>query len=249
MQASNALAGAVRKLAAHSRLDPPDRNAILALPHSLRTLDSGAYLVREGDLTQTCSVLVSGFACRHKITGGGHRQILAVHMAGDAVGVHEVFLEVADHNIQAISRSEIAFIPARAVRELADEMPNVARAMWTETLIDASIFREWVVNIGRRPAIGRIAHLLCELGLRMEAAGLAKAGRYELPLTQEQIADSTGLTPVHVNRVLQELGRLGLIERSKRWLTIPDPERLSGIGDFNARYLHLGRGASFELAA
>jgi CRP-like cAMP-binding protein len=111
--------------------------------------------------------------------------------------------------------------------------------MWTETLIDASIFREWVLNVGRRPAISRIAHLLCELGLRLEAAGLAEAGRYELPLTQEQIADAAGLTSVHVNRVLQELGRLGLIARSRRSVTIPDWEQLRRIGDFNGRYLHL----------
>ncbi|HMJ92738.1 MAG TPA: Crp/Fnr family transcriptional regulator [Allosphingosinicella sp.] len=235
----NALAGAIRKLASHSYLDPDDRAAILALPHSVRSIDTGTYLVREGDLAEYCCVIVSGFSYRHKVTGEGQRQILAIHMAGDAVDLHNLFLDISDHNIQALTRSEIAFVPCRAVRELVEVRPNVARAMWTETLIDGSIFREWVLNVGRRPAIGRIAHLLCEIGLRMEAAGLANAGSYEMPMTQEQMGDAAGLTSVHVNRVLQELGRLGLIERSKRTITIPDWEHLRRIGDFNARYLHL----------
>ena len=245
----DALAGTIRKLSSHSELDPADQAAILALPYSLRTIDPGAYLVREGDLPDHCCMVASGYSFRHKVTGGGHRQILAIHMAGDAVDLHAILLNVSDHNIQALTRSQIAFVPRRAIQELAEARPNVARALWTETLIDGSIFREWVVNVGRRSAMARIAHLLCELGLRMEAAGLAEAGCYDLPLTQEQIADAAGLTPVHVNRVLQTLGRLGLIERDRRSVAIPDWERLSGIGDFNGRYLHLGNGAPVALAA
>ena len=249
MSQHTALAGAVRKLLSHSHLGPDDQAAILALPYNLRSIDANCYLVREGDPTEYCCVIVSGFSYRHKITGEGQRQILAIHMAGDAVDLQNIFLDISDHNVQALTRSEIAFIPARAVRELVEARPNVARAMWTETLIDGSIFREWVVNVGRRPAIGRIAHLLCELGLRMEAAGLADAGSYHLPLTQEQIGDAAGLTSVHVNRVLQELGRLGLIERSKRSVTIPDWEQLRRIGDFNARYLHLDSTPASKRAA
>ena len=245
MSEPNLLRGLVRKLQGHSELAPGDCDAILALPHTVRTLDSGAYLVREGDQPRYCCVLVSGFAMRHKVTGDGQRQILSIHMAGDFVDLHNVYLETSDHNVQALSRAEVAFLPRSAVSELAAGRPLVARALWTDTLVDAAIFREWVVNVGRRTSIARIAHLLCEVALRMEAAGLARDGVYQMPMTQEQIADAAGLTPVHVNRVLKELGRLGLIVRDKRSVSIPDWERLRHIGDFSARYLHIGRDAPF----
>ena len=243
MSETNFLRGVVRKLQSHSELASGDCDAILALPFTKRTLDAGAYLVREGDLPQYCCALVSGFAIRHKVTGDGQRQILSIHMAGDLVDLHNIYLEASDHNVQTLSRSEVAFLPKGAVSELAASRPLVARAMWTDTLVDAAIFREWVVNVGRRTSITRIAHLLCEVALRMEAAGLASDGVYQLPMTQEQIADAAGLTPVHVNRVLKELGRLGLIVRDKRSVSIPDWERLRTIGDFNARYLHIDRHA------
>jgi CRP-like cAMP-binding protein len=235
----NLLDGLVRKLQSHSELEPDDRDAILAMPYTLRTLEPGSYLIREGDLPKYCCVLVSGFAFRHKVTGDGQRQILSIHMAGEFIDLNNIYLETSDHNVQALNRAEIAFVPRDAVSDLAAARPRVARALWTDTLIDAAIFREWVVNVGRRTSIARIAHLLCEVALRMEAADLSRDGKYQLPMTQEQIADAAGLTPVHVNRVLKELGRLGLIVRDKRSVSIPDWDRLRHIGDFNARYLHL----------
>lgn len=241
------LGGLVRKLQSHSELSPGDCGAILALPYVMRTLDPGSYLIREGDLPKYCCVLVSGFAFRHKVTGAGQRQILSIHMTGEFIDLQNIYLETSDHNVQALNRAEIAFVPRNAVADLAAARPLVARAMWTDTLIDASIFREWVVNVGRRSSITRIAHLLCEVALRMKGAELSKDGRYHLPMTQEQIADAAGLTPVHVNRVLKELGRLGLIVRDRRSVSIPDWEALRHIGDFSERYLHLNRHAPFPV--
>ena len=111
-------------------------------------------------------------------------------------------------------------------------------ALWVDTLVDGSIFREWVVNVGRRDARARVAHILCEFSLRLEAAGLAKGHRYELPMTQEQLADAVGLTSVHVNRVLKRLGEDGLIRRDRRTIVIEDWKRMRDVGDFNERYLH-----------
>lgn len=148
-----------------------------------------------------------------------------------------------------LTRCDIAAVPVAALRRLAREHPAVGRAMWIETLVDAAIFREWIVNVGRRDSISRISHLLCELALRLEAAGLASDFRYEIPMTQEQIADCTGLTPVHVNRVLKELGRMGLIDRERRSISIVDWDRLQEIGDFNTRYLHLEVGGPTKLAS
>jgi CRP-like cAMP-binding protein len=130
---------------------------------------------------------------------------------------------------------------------VAEEHPLVARAMWIDTLIDASVFREWIVNVGQRDATSRIAHLLCEFALRLHAAGLSQERSYELPMTQEQIADAVGLTPVHVNRVLQTLGRTNLILREKRAVTILDWDALRDVGDFNSRYLHFQAGGPTNL--
>ncbi|HEY0130656.1 MAG TPA: Crp/Fnr family transcriptional regulator [Allosphingosinicella sp.] len=214
-----------------------------------RTLEPAGYLVREGEAPEMCALLLSGFAYRHKVTGEGERQIIAVHMRGEFLDLQNSFLEVADHNVQALTRCEIAAVPVPALRKLAEEYPRVGKAMWVDTLIDAAIFREWIVNVGRRDSISRISHLLCEFALRLEAAGLSEEHRYEMPMTQEQIADCTGLTPVHVNRVLKELGRLGLIDRDKRSVAIVQWDRLQHIGDFNTRYLHLEAGGPTNLAS
>ena len=239
----------MRRLAARGPLDEQDRAAIRALQFTRRTLEPAGYLVREGEPPENCALLLSGFAYRHKVTGDGERQIMAFHMRGEFLDLQNSFLEVADHNVQALTRCEVATVPVSELSQLAYDRPQVGRAMWIETLIDAAIFREWIVNVGRRDSISRISHLLCEFALRLEAAGLGDEHRYEMPMTQEQIADCTGLTPVHVNRVLKELGRMGLIERNKRAVSIVDWERLQHIGDFNTRYLHLEAGGPTTLAS
>jgi len=239
MQRSNsAFAGLIRRLGRRSPLADADLQALEALPHSLRVFPAGAHFIRDGDRPESCSLLVSGFACRYKITGDGARQILSFHMAGEFVDLQNSLLGVADHGVQALTEAEAVMVPRQALRDLAFSRPAIGRALWTDTLIDAAIFREWVVNVGRRDSRGRVAHLLCELSLRMQAAGLASGHRYELPMTQEQLADAVGLTPVHVNRVLKQLGEEGLISRDKRSIVIEDWRRMRDAGDFNDRYLH-----------
>ena len=239
----------LRRLEARGPLSEEDRAAVLGLPFTPRTLEPAAYLVREGEVPENCAILLSGFAYRHKVTGEGERQIMSIHMPGEFLDLQNSLLEVADHNVQALTRCEVATVSVAALLKLAHEHPKVGRAMWIETLIDAAIFREWIVNVGRRDSISRISHLLCEFALRLEAAGLASDHRYEMPMTQEQIADCTGLTPVHVNRVLKELGRMGLIEREKRAVSIVQWDRLMQIGDFNTRYLHLENGGPITLVS
>lgn len=239
----------LRRLETRGPLSFEDRAAVRALPLTYRTLEPSAYLVREGEPTKICALLLTGFAYRHKVTGDGERQIMALHMPGEFLDLQNSLLEVADHNVQMLTRCDIAAVPIAALRKLSQDHPAVGRAMWIETLIDAAIFREWIVNVGRRDSLSRISHLLCELALRLESAGLARDKRYEIPMTQEQIADCTGLTPVHVNRVLKELGRLGLIEREKRSVSILHWDRLQEIGDFNTRYLHLEAGGQAKFAS
>jgi CRP-like cAMP-binding protein len=228
-----------RKIERRVPLAPADREALLGLPNLVRRIAAGAHIVRDGDRPDHCTLLLSGFAFRHKITGNGGRQIIAVHMPGDFLDLQNSLLSVADHNVQALTAAEAAYIPRDSIRELAYERPAVAVGLWADTLVDSAIFREWVVNVGRRDARARVAHMLCEFSTRLEAAGLARDRRYELPMTQEQLADAVGLTSVHVNRVLRQLGEEGLIERQRRVIVILDWARMRDVGDFNDRYLHL----------
>ena len=229
----------MRKLELHLPLSEADRKAILALPHTLRRLEAQSYTMREGDRPERCAVLVSGFAYRHKLTGEGSRQIVSLHIPGDALDLQNLFLRESDHNIQMLTRGVVAEVPGAALEALVLSNRDVGRAVLTSTLIEASIFREWELNLGRRDARSRVAHLLCEFAYRLRAYGHHPTGTYELPMTQEQLADATGLTAVHVNRVLQGLQREGLIDRDRRMIRFPSWERMSDVADFNPRYLHI----------
>jgi CRP-like cAMP-binding protein len=228
----------LRRLDRRSPLDAADRQALEAVPHSIRKIHAGGHIIRDGDRPEFCSLLLSGFAYRYKLTGEGGRQIISLHVAAEFLDLQHMFLGLADTSVQTLTEAEVALIPMGALEELALSNPAIGRALWIDTLIDASIFREWVVNVGRRDSRSRIAHMLCEFSLRLEAAGLASGHRYELPMTQEQLADAVGLTSVHVNRVLRQLGEEGLISRDRRHVVIEDWNRLRQTGDFNERYLH-----------
>src|SRR5437868_4369808 len=229
----------VRKLQHWRPLDPNDRDALRALPYRLITLRPHEYIVREGDKPQSSCLMVSGFAIRHKVAGNGGRQIFSIHMKGDLADLQNSLLGTADHNLQALTHVEAAMIPVEAIQEIAFTRPAIGRAMWYETLVDASIVREWTLNVGRRDARTRAAHMLCEFALRLEMAGLGERCHYELPMTQEQLADALGLTSVHTNRTLMALGDDGLISRSQRSVRIVDWPRLMEVGDFDPAYLHV----------
>jgi CRP-like cAMP-binding protein len=228
----------IRRLSRRSPLGDADKRAIAELPHTLRRVAPGGHIVRDGDRPEHCALILSGFGYRYKITGDGARQIISLHMASEFVDLQHSFLGVADTSVQTLTESEVALIPRGPLQELALTRPAVGKALWIDTLIDASIFREWVVNVGRRNSRARVAHILCEFSLRLESAGLARNHRYELPMTQEQLADAVGLTSVHVNRVLKQLAEERLISREKRNIVIEDWARLRDVGDFNERYLH-----------
>lgn len=221
-----------------------DREALRELPFRLRTFEPHQYIVREGDRLTECCLLVDGYAIRQKTTAQGARQILGLHIPGDFVDLGASLLRQADHNIQALTRCEGAVIAADAIDAVHQAHPRVAKAMWVDTLIDAAIFREWILNIGRRPAKARVAHVICEFAKRLELAGLANENGYEFPMTQEQLGDATGLSPVHVNRTLKILSAEGLIERNRRMIQIPDWQQLRKIADFSEMYLHLDQMAA-----
>jgi CRP-like cAMP-binding protein len=233
----------VRKLLLHAELDQHDQRAILELPHVVRTSESAKYIVREGDKPTHSCLLLSGFVIRHKLVEGGGRQIVNVHVAGDMCDLQNALLATADHNVQTLTLSELAFIPKEALVDLSFARPTVGKALWLETLVEASIAREWIANVGRRDARSRVAHLLCEFAYRLDAVGIGEECNFELPMTQEQLADTTGLTPVHVNRTLKALDREGLTTRTRRSVKINDFKRMAQVADFRSTYLHLPEAA------
>jgi CRP-like cAMP-binding protein len=226
------------ELTFHRELGDEDRQAILDLPVKIRNLDPGAYLVREGSVPVNCSVLIDGFAFRQKVTGEGARQIIALCIPGDAVDLQNMFLNVSDHAVQMLTLGTVADLKRDDLQELVMARPAIGGAIIKSTLVEASILREWVVNVGRRDARERIAHILCEFAVRLETRGLSPGG-FALPMTQEQLADATGLTPVHVNRTLKALEAEGLITRQRRQIQFPDWRLLQSAGDFSRQYLHL----------
>jgi CRP-like cAMP-binding protein len=247
MSEDQPLSKMIRKLGTRAQLDADDRAAILALPHALRTYEAPAYILREGEPPKRhCSFILSGLAFRQKLAVTGARQIISVHMAGDFLDLQHLFLNRADHSVQALSRLATAEIDRAALQDLVLQRPAIGKAMWVEALIDASLFREWILNVGRRDARARVAHLLCEVAVRMEMAGLTNGKDYELPLTQEQLGDAVGLTSVHVNRTLRALAEEGLIRRDKRHIRFDTIEHLRQVGDFSALYLHLDQSAALD---
>lgn len=148
-----------------------------------------------------------------------------------------------------LSRGHLALIPRAEIHKVAQSSAAIGQAILVNILVDASIFREWILNVGRRDAKSRLAHVLCELAVRLDAHGLAEDMGYHLPMTQAELADSLGLTPVHLNRVIRSLESDGLINRSKRDLNFPDWDRMRDIADFNDRYLHLAVQRSSEQIA
>jgi CRP-like cAMP-binding protein len=232
------LAPLARRWSKRVQLSLEDRQAILALPFRRETLTKDAYLIREGQQPTESALLLRGFAYRQKLLSDGGRQIIAFLLPGEFADVHANVLGTADHNVQSLNRSEVALIPRSAMEELLETRPAVRLAMWIDTLIDASIAGEWVANLGRRNSRARIAHLLCEIATRLQSIGDGGGETFNFPVTQEQLADATGLTAVHTNRMLQALRREGLIQLTSGSLRILDWEGLRQAGEFKELYLH-----------
>ena len=226
------------KLSSRAKLSARDIQVLDSVPFQLREIGADQDLVREGDRPSTCILLVDGFAARYRTIADGRRQILSFQIAGDFMDLQSFTLDRLDHSIVTLTASRIAVFSHASISGLFTE-PSLARLFWHETLIDSAIFREWIVNVGRRNAFQRVAHVLCELVTRMEAVGLARDGICDLPLTQSELADATGLSTVHVNRVIQELRRENLITLRSRTFSALNWSGLKVAAEFDAGYLQL----------
>jgi CRP-like cAMP-binding protein len=234
----------IRKLESISTLSNEERQAIQSLPVRINHLDAHQDLVRDGDRPSHCCLILDGWAARYKLLSGGKRQILSFHIAGDIPDLQSLHIHTMDHSLATLTKASVAFIPHESLRGLAADFPSVGVILWRATLIDAAIFRTWITGLGRRPALERMAHLFCELYLKLQAAGLAEEFRYRLPVTQLDLADALGLTSVHINRVLQEMRDRGLITLQNRMLVIEAWDELLRVSEFDPAYLHLERRAA-----
>jgi CRP-like cAMP-binding protein len=234
------------KLESIATLTDEQRAALGELEGEVRQFKRGEDVAREGDRPAVCVTVLSGMLCRYKIRPTGQRQIMAFHTPGDMPDLHSLFIEVMDHSLGAVTRTEVLTISHERMLDFLDRYRDLANVLWRDTLIDAAVFREWTVNVGSRDARIRIAHMLCEVLTRMRAVGLAEGNSCELPLTQEDIGDATGLTNVHVSRTISVLRADGLLELDRGALRVLDWESLTKVGEFDPAYLHLRSNASGE---
>ncbi len=229
----------IRRLEASCALTDREKTALYNLPIHLREITGIQDIVREGDRPSQCCLLLNGFACRYKIVRGGLRQVLSFHVPGDTPDLLSLYLPVMDHNLGTLATGQVGFIPHQSIRRLIREHPRIGAALWRDTLIDGSVFREWLVGMGRRDAYARVAHLLCEIVTRMEVVGLAPEKCIRIPITQVAISDAVGVSAVHVNRVVKEMRNQRLIRWRGKSLTVSDWAKLKQAGDFDPAYLHL----------
>ncbi|TXN06875.1 Crp/Fnr family transcriptional regulator [Methylobacterium sp. WL103] len=229
----------IRKLEVTAQLSDRNRAAIEALPFTIRTFPDRTSIFDEGNAPKQCCLILDGWAYRCRTLANGQRQIFGFYVPGDMPDIESLHLHVMDQGLVAIPKATVAFVVHKDMRALIQRNTNVAMALWRETLIDATRCRERVISLGRRQAVGRMAHLFCEMYVRLRTVGLTDDRRYRLPLTQTELADALGISAVHSNRSMQELKKMGLVTLRHRKLIIQDWSGLTTVAEFDQAYLHL----------
>lgn len=203
----------------------------------IRTVPARKLLVRAGTPVHTSTLLLEGYICRYMDDREGHRQLVAVHVPGDFVDLHAFPLGRLDHDIATIGPVRIAMYEHDVIQTITEQFPHLTRMLWFSTLLDSAMHREWIFRLGRLGAEGRIAHLFCELSARLEMVGLAQDGRFALPMTQPDLAEATGITGVHVNRVLRVLREREMLTFKSGQAWIMDRSGLERLAEFEPDYL------------
>ena len=223
-------------------LDQADREALTVLEAGqMLSCDARSDIAREGENPSVVRLLVSGWACRYKDLPDGRRQIVGFFLPGDFCDQNVYILSQLDHSIGALTHVRYYEIAPHQIKDVIDPRPNLLRASLYHELVSSAIHREWLLSIGQRTPVERLAHLFVELYYRLRAVGLATGLTFDFPLTQNHLAEANGVSVVHINRTLQEMRREGLIELSDRQLRIIDLERLKRVSMFNPNYLHFNR--------
>ncbi|WP_342251504.1 Crp/Fnr family transcriptional regulator [Sphingomonas sp. OTU376] len=227
------------KLRARDEVSAEEEQVLRALVSEVREIPAKTTFIRAGQRLTTSTLLLEGLMCRYKDLSDGQRQISELHVAGDFVDLHSFTLKRLDHNLMALSACKIAVVPHERLLALSHEHPHLTRLYWFTTNMDAAVHREWELSLGRRSAIARIAHLLAEMHVRLGLVGLTHGLEFRLPLTQVDLAECVGLTPVHVNRTLKLLREEGTVDMQRGRVRILDLARLHAIAEFNPQYLYL----------
>lgn len=228
----------VRKLEYGADLTDQDRAVLLRISEGAQRLPAHADIVSEGDRPAAVHLVMAGYACRYKLLPDGRRQIMALFLPGDLCDLHVQILGEMDHSIGTLSAASVADIPVETVRQLIAN-PRINQALWWASLVDEGTLREWLVSMGQRASTEQMAHVFCEIYVRLRAVGLGPDQSFSFPLTQADLADLMGISTVHANRTLLELRAKGLVEIKGRKVIIPDFPRLQAFGGFNPNYLHL----------
>ena len=228
----------IAKLQGQADLPAEDVSLIEAACGSARDVPANRDLIREGDRPGPVFVVLEGWACRYKLLPEGTRQITALLMPGDCSELHASVLDAMEHSIATLTPCRIATIECSHVQELIATRPALMRAFWWMQLVDEDTLRAWIVSMGRRTSVQRVAHLMCELYVRARSVGLVKDDRLKVPLTQLVLGDALGLTSVHVSRVLKKLRASGAMDPSGRSLTVTSIAKLARVAGFDETYLH-----------
>ena len=229
------------KLCLRDELSAEEVAALRALPGRVIDVPADKTIIRAGDLLNESTLLIDGLMCRYKDLRDGSRQISELHVAGDFVDLHSFTLKRLDHNIMALTPCRIAQVPHERLKQITEDFPHLTRVLWFSTNLDAAIHREWVLSLGRRTALARIAHFLCELHVRLGLVGLADGLSFRLPITQIDLAECLGLTSIHVNRMLKQLRERKLADFRNGLVTIADLKGLERLAEFSPDYLSLER--------
>lgn len=228
----------IEKLNGYGLLTAADLGQLETTCQNRRRYPARHDLIREGDEPGPVFVMMEGWGCRYKLLPDGGRQILAFLLPGDFCDMHAGILREMDHSIATLTASEVCTITRERMEELSVKHPRIAQAFWWTQLVDEGVLRAWIVGLGRRDSQQRVAHLICELYLRMRNIGLTDDHGCKMPLTQIVLADALGLTPIHVNRVLRRLREDGVMDLHGGELILHDADRLAKIAGFDDNYLH-----------
>jgi CRP-like cAMP-binding protein len=232
----------VMKLEQFTSFDPEERQRLDQLfSYPTKTYGRGRTIIREGEKVDDIHLVLTGLAARSKTLRSGERQFMALLVPGDLCDVEVFVLEGMDHDILALTETTCVLIPAKVIEDMLTESTKLTRALWWSTMTDSAVLREWIVDHGSRDSLERIAHLMCEMLIRYRIIGETTDDSFPFLLSQEELADATGMTPVHVNRMLRQLRSDGLIELTGKVLTVLDPKGLQRLAKFDSTYLHLVR--------
>jgi CRP-like cAMP-binding protein len=229
----------LKKLKRRTQLSSEEEQAIRSCVAETRRVPADQLLVRSGEELSASMILIDGWLARSKDLSGGERQVTELHVAGDFPDLHGFTLKRLDHDLMTLSDCIVAVVPHERLLQVTEKFPRLARLYWFSTNVDGAITRELALSLGQRSAMARMAHLFCELYVRLNAVGRARADGFEFPLTQRELSECLGLTVVHANRTIQELRRRRLIELVNRQLTILDRRGLEGLAEFDSSYLYL----------